>query len=163
MPVSSPAGGDPLPPQLYASGCQIYCAKGDVSAEEEAAYILAAAGSGTDKPLRGIMHAGAVLDSKVIANISTASIRTEYSGGCWGRAGQAGLFPRGIGVIIMHLVGKHEWCSQRNALQTAGIRLLNAPAPPATPCNVQARCTARSSCFPAPPLPPCRCSSSSPP
>jgi hypothetical protein len=84
MPVSSPAGGDPLPPQLYASGCQIYCAKGDVSAVEEAASIMSAAGNATDKPLRGIMHAGAVLDSKVIANISTASIRTEYSGGYYG-------------------------------------------------------------------------------
>jgi hypothetical protein len=84
MPVALPAGGDPLPPQLYASGCQIYCAKGDVSAVEEAAYIMSAAGSATDKPLRGIMHAGAVLDSKVIANISTASIRTEYSGGYCG-------------------------------------------------------------------------------
>lgn len=31
-------------------------------------------------PLQGIMHAGAVLDSKVIANISAASIRAEFAG-----------------------------------------------------------------------------------
>lgn len=39
--------------------------------------MLAPAGTA---PLRGIMHAGAVLDSKVIANISAASIRAEFAG-----------------------------------------------------------------------------------
>ena len=75
------AGGDPLPTQLYASSCQVFCAKGDVSAAEEAAAVLGAADGASPKPLQGIMHAGAVLDSKVIANITIASIRTEYSGG----------------------------------------------------------------------------------
>ena len=81
MPACLPADGDPLPPALYRSNCQVYCAKGDVSSAEEAAFVLAAAGAATHQPLHGIMHAGAVLDSKVIANISSASIRTEYSGG----------------------------------------------------------------------------------
>lgn len=56
-----------------------------LAAAEEAAYIVSAAGGGgpgAPKPLAGIMHAGAVLDSKVLSNISSASIRTEYSGGC---------------------------------------------------------------------------------
>ena len=57
------------------------CAKGDVSAGEEAAFVVAAAGgAAATKPLRAVMHAGAVLESKVIANITAASIRTEYSG-----------------------------------------------------------------------------------
>lgn len=71
------AGGDPLPAALHLSGCTVTCSKGDTAAAEEAAAVLAPAGTA---PLRGIMHAGAVLDSKVIANISAASIRAEFAG-----------------------------------------------------------------------------------
>lgn len=79
------AGGDLLPAVLYASRCPITCAKADTAAAEEAAAILAAAGGAGAMPLRGIMHAGAVLDSKVIANISAASIRAEFAGACCAR------------------------------------------------------------------------------
>lgn len=71
--------GEQLPEEIYSSTAQVHCAKCDVSAVEEASYIVAAA-SASGKVLRSIMHAGAVLDSKVISNISAASIRTEYSG-----------------------------------------------------------------------------------
>lgn len=46
--------------------------------------MVAAAGEGgldAPRPLAGIMHAGAVLDSKVLSNVTIKSIRTEYSGG----------------------------------------------------------------------------------
>lgn len=71
--------GEQLPEEIYNSTAQVHCAKCDVSAVEEASYIVAASGS-TGKVLRSIMHAGAVLVSKVISNISAGSIRTEYSG-----------------------------------------------------------------------------------
>lgn len=70
----------PLPAPLYASNCQVNCAMGDASAAEDAAFVLREACKTTEKPLQGIMHAGAVLESKVIANITSGSIRTEYSG-----------------------------------------------------------------------------------
>lgn len=74
------AGGDPLPAALHLSGCTVTCSKGDTAAAEEAAAVLAPAGTACTAPLRGIMHAGAVLDSKVIANILAASIRAEFAG-----------------------------------------------------------------------------------
>ncbi len=74
------AGGDPLPAALYLSSCAITCSKGDTAANEEAAAVTEAAATVGALPLRGIMHAGAVLDSKVIANISTTSIRAEFAG-----------------------------------------------------------------------------------
>lgn len=77
---SLPAGSDPLAPQLQKNMSQVHCAKGDVSCAEETACILAGTSTSTDRPLHGIMHAGAVLDSKVITNIRVNSIRTEFSG-----------------------------------------------------------------------------------
>ena len=56
------------------------CSKGDTAAAEEVSAVLAAAGANGAMPLHGVMHAGAVLDSKVIANISAASIRAEFAG-----------------------------------------------------------------------------------
>jgi len=76
----SAADGDLLPSQLYSACATLNCAKGDVATVEEAQFALFAAGTFFDAQLRCLMHAGAVLDSKVINNITTASIRTEYSG-----------------------------------------------------------------------------------
>lgn len=74
--LSLSADGDALPSQLYSTCTQLNCAKGDVATAEEAQFALWVA----DDPVRGIMHAGAVLDSKVINNVSSFSVRTEYSG-----------------------------------------------------------------------------------
>lgn len=58
----------------------LHCAKADISATEEAGFVVHRAEIETEQPLRGIMHAGAVLDSKIISNINVAGIRTEFSG-----------------------------------------------------------------------------------
>lgn len=81
---SGRASGDSLPPQLYKTPGQIVCARGDVSSSEEAADIISRSGASAAEPLRSVMHAGAVLDSKVISNVTTHSIRTEYSGKVFG-------------------------------------------------------------------------------
>ena len=54
--------------------------RGDAALSEEAARSLAAAGCTGAGPLGAVMHAGAVLDPAVIANISFRSVRAEYSG-----------------------------------------------------------------------------------
>jgi acyl carrier protein len=76
--------GDSLPPQLYKTLGQIVCARGDVSSSEEAADIVFRSSASAAEPLRSVMHAGAVLDSKVISNVTAHSIRTEYSGKVFG-------------------------------------------------------------------------------
>ena len=81
---SGRVSGDPLPKQLYAAAGEIVCARGDVSSSEEAGDIMQQAGASAAEPLRSVMHAGAVLDSKVISNVSAHSIRTEYSGKVFG-------------------------------------------------------------------------------
>lgn len=81
---SGRTSGDPLPRSLYEARGQIVCAKGDVSSSEEATDVVRYAGRASEAPLQSIMHAGAVLDSKVISNVSTRSIRTEYSGKVFG-------------------------------------------------------------------------------
>ena len=65
---------------LLGSNCRLVCSKGDVACSEETDYVLTSANRSRDKVLHGIMHAGAVLDSKIIANIAIRSIRNEYSG-----------------------------------------------------------------------------------
>ena len=76
---------------------QVTCAKADASAAEEAAHVLTSAGSGSQL-LHGILHAGAVLDSKVMTNVNATTIRTEFAGACCHsthlRHGRAGLTPR---------------------------------------------------------------------
>ncbi len=74
------AGGDRLAPQLQKSLCPVHCAKGDVACAEETACILSGNSVSSERPLHSIMHAGAVLDSKVITNIRVDGIRTEFSG-----------------------------------------------------------------------------------
>lgn len=81
---SGRTSGDPLPRQLYVTAGQIVCARGDVSSSEEAADIITRSGASAANPLRSVMHAGAVLDSKVISNVTSHSIRTEYSGKVFG-------------------------------------------------------------------------------
>jgi len=54
--------------------------RGDAALSEEAGWSLAAPGRAGDGPLGTIMHAGAVLDPAVVANISFRSVRAEYSG-----------------------------------------------------------------------------------
>lgn len=53
--------------------------------------MLESAGAAGAMRLQGIMHAGAVLDSKVIANISAASIRAEFAGE-----------KKGLGTLLLH-------------------------------------------------------------
>ncbi len=77
---SGRTSGDGLPARLHRSSMEVWCAKCDVSVEEEAAFILQAAGSSSAAPLRGILHAGAVLDAKVISTITSRSVRTEFAG-----------------------------------------------------------------------------------
>ncbi|PSC67708.1 non-ribosomal peptide [Micractinium conductrix] len=62
---------------------QVTCAKADASAAEEAAHVLTSAGSGSQL-LHGILHAGAVLDSKVMTNVNATTIRTEFAGKVYG-------------------------------------------------------------------------------
>lgn len=81
---SGRTSGDSLPAQLYKTLGQIVCARGDVSSSEEAAGIVSQSGASAAEPLRSVMHAGAVLDSKIISNVSAHSIRTEYSGKVFG-------------------------------------------------------------------------------
>ena len=92
---SGRTSGDPLPALLYRAAGAIVCAKGDVSSAEEAAHIVHAANGGGGDPLRGVMHAGAVLDSKVLSNVTARSIRTEYSGESNGWMLRCGI---GVGV-----------------------------------------------------------------
>ena len=54
--------------------------RADAALSEEVAFSLAAAGQAGDRPLGAIVHAGAVLDPAVIANITFRSVRAEYSG-----------------------------------------------------------------------------------
>ena len=112
----------------------MHCARGDVSAAEEAASILAGAGgAGAPKPLRGIMHAGAVLDSKVIANISAASIRTEFSGGL--RLGGGGGGGGGGGAC--EKVQAQPAGGECRGLRGPGQQLIARPptTPPLTPAG----------------------------
>ena len=81
---SGRTSGDPLPRQLYVTRGEIVCARGDVSSTEEAADIVTRSAASAANPLRSVMHAGAVLDSKVISNVTSHSIRTEYSGKVFG-------------------------------------------------------------------------------
>lgn len=81
---SGRTSGDALPTPLYSAMGQIVCARGDVSSAEECADVIYQAGGSPANPFRGLMHAGAVLDSKVISNVSARSIRTEYSGKVFG-------------------------------------------------------------------------------
>ena len=54
--------------------------RGDAALSEEAAWSLAAPGWAGAGPMGAVLHAGAVLDPAVVANISFCSVRTEYSG-----------------------------------------------------------------------------------
>jgi hypothetical protein len=145
---SGRTSGDSLPAPLYQAQGVVVCAKGDVSSAEEAADIVAQAGRGGGDPLRGVMHAGAVLDSKVLSNVTAHSIRTEYSGElCFGVA-----------------------CSRQTLLQACILRLRLNPTPsmfyillPTRTLCVQARCLAPSSSSSAAPPPRSASSSSSPP
>lgn len=69
-----------MPSNLHYAYTVVSCAKGDVGTIEEASSSLLVADSMHNNQLHGIMHAGAVLASKVIGNITTGSLRTEYSG-----------------------------------------------------------------------------------
>jgi hypothetical protein len=51
--------------------------RGDVATLEEACFATLTSASRAS-PLTAILHAGAVLDSAVISNISLAGLRTEF-------------------------------------------------------------------------------------
>lgn len=55
---------------------------------------MAAVGSAAGQPLRGILHAGAVLESRLLQNTTLSGLRTEFSGETmWKRLGFACEWP----------------------------------------------------------------------
>ena len=114
--LSCLAGGETLA-QLVHSVRQVTCAKADVSAAEEAAHALTSAGWGS-QPLHGILHAGGVLDSKVVTNVNATTIRTEFAGACCHQhsfeAWSCWPYPRGVflftGVSCNFRDGPFNFC-----------------------------------------------------
>lgn len=69
-----------LPSSVLNAEQEIICFRGDVSASEEAQNGVRQLRGFLNSPLRGIMHAGAVLNSKILMNVTSDGIRNEYGG-----------------------------------------------------------------------------------
>ena len=94
-----------MPAQLYANTCPVVCISGDAAAAADTAALLAALGA-NGRPLSGILHAGAVLESRMLQNTALSGLRTEFSGECmcdWPTPHALGwpcLFPNHVDIFV---------------------------------------------------------------